>query len=332
MEPPIDWLLEGDPWVAYRTRIDLLSEAEDAPSVRANRQAMIAAPPIQRLLGELAGWPGTVLSSHKSASQPFHKLTFIADLGLRAGDPGMDAIIARIMEHQSPEGPFQLPMVISAQHGGTGQEQWAWALCDAPLIVYALARFGLANDPRVQAAMAHLTELVRENGWPCAVSKELGSWRGPGRKDDPCPYANLAMLKALSQVPEWRDSPASHIGAETLLTLWNESTKCHPYIFYMGTDFRKLKAPLVWYDILHVLDVLSGFPWLKQDHRLGDMLGVLQGKVDDQGRFTAESIWSAWKDWEFGQKRAPSRWVTFLAWRIINRIEGARMYSSSLTT
>ena len=322
MRPPIDWLLEGDPWVAYRTRIDLLGETEDAPSVRAAREAMIAAAPVQRLLSELAGWPGTVLASHKSASQPFHKLTFIADLGLRAVDPGMEVIVDRIMAHRSPQGPFQLPVTISTSHGGTGQEQWAWALCDAPLILYALAGFGLAGDPQVQAAMAHLIGLVRDNGWPCAVSKELGDWRGPGRKDDPCPYANLAMLKALSQAPEWRDSPAAHSGAETLLSLWSDSLERHPYIFYMGTDFRKLKAPLVWYDILHVLDVLSRFPWLRDDARLRDMLGVLTAKADGQGRFTAESVWSAWKEWEFGQKRAPSHWVTFLAWRIIGRVEG----------
>ena len=33
-------------------------------------------------------------------------------------------------------------------------------------------------------------------------------------------------------------------------------------MFYMGTDFSKLKVPLVWYDLLHVLEVitqLSGF-------------------------------------------------------------------------
>jgi hypothetical protein len=33
--------------------------------------------------------------------------------------------------------------------------------------------------------------------------------------------ANLAMLKALSQIAEWRDSQASRTGAEALLTLWN---------------------------------------------------------------------------------------------------------------
>jgi hypothetical protein len=324
MHPPIEWLLEGEPWVAYRTRVDLLGQPESEPQVGASRQAMIASPCVQALVAELAGWPGTVISSHKSAGQPFHKLTFIADLGLKAGDPGMEAIITRILEHQSPEGPFQLPMNIPPQYGGSGQDQWAWALCDAPLVAYALVKFGLEGEPQVQAAIRHLTGLIRDNGWPCAVSQELGKFRGPGRKDDPCPYANLAMLKLLSQTREGRDSQASRTGAETLLSLWSESTQRHPYMFFMGTDFRKLKAPLVWYDILHVLDVLSSFPWLKQDARLLDMLGVLKNKADDQGRFTPESIWTVWKDWDFCQKRAPSRWLTLLAWRIIQRVEAAQ--------
>src|SRR4030043_1917209 len=198
MQAPIDWLLEGDPWVEYHTRVDLMGQSEAAPQVRSPRKAMLAHPQVQNLVAELSGWPGTVISSHKSAGQPFHKLTFIADLGLKASDPGMDAIICRILEHQSDEGPFQLSTNIPVHFGGTGTDLWAWALCDAPLIVYALAKFGLQDDPRVKDATNHLAGLIRENGWPCTVSKELGKFRGPGRKGDPCPFATLAMLKALS--------------------------------------------------------------------------------------------------------------------------------------
>ena len=41
------------------------------------------------------------------------------------------------------------------------------------------------------------------------------------------------------------------------------------YLFGMGTDFRKLKAPLVWLDILHVLDVLSRFKVVHNDPLFG---------------------------------------------------------------
>jgi len=321
MTEPTAWLLEGPPWVQYRTRLDLLHQPEDHPQVLAARQAMLAHPQVQALLSELAQWPGQVLNSHKSASQPFHKLTFIADLSLRAADPGMDVIIERVREHQSSQGPFQLPMNISPSYGGTGQDQWAWALCDAPVILYALLKFGLGQDPRLQQALHYLAGLVRDNGWPCAVSPELGKFRGPGRKDDPCPYANLVMLKALAQTPQWRDSPASRTGAETLLTLWAQSREQHPYMFYMGSDFRKLKAPLIWYDILHVLEVLTQFPWLRDDARLHEMANVVRGKADEQNRFTPESIWKAWEEWDFGQKRTPSRWLTLLTRRMLRRLD-----------
>jgi len=301
MKAPIDWLLDGEPWIQYRTRRDLLNQSKEDPLVNSARTAMLVHPRVQYLVAELCGWPGQVISSHKSASQPFHKLTFLADLGLTANDPGIDTIITRILAHQSVEGPFQLPTITPAHHGGTGQDQWAWALCDAPLIIYALVKLGLDNEPAVRMAIEHLTGLIRDNGWPCAVSKELSHFCGPGRKDDPCPYANLAMLKAMSEIEELHDSIACRTGAETLLKLWYESMTLHPYIFYMGTDFRKLKVPFVWYDLMHVLEVLSRFSWLKNDPRLLDMLAVMKSKMDQQGLFTLESNWTAWKDWQFGQ-------------------------------
>ena len=109
MNTPINWLLEGESYVAYRTRLDLLGQTEDVPSVQAARQGMLVDPNIQAIIKELSVWPWKVISSHKSAGQAFHKLTFLADLGIRANDPGMDGIIGPILDHQAEEGPFQLP-------------------------------------------------------------------------------------------------------------------------------------------------------------------------------------------------------------------------------
>jgi hypothetical protein len=161
---PLNWLLGGEPWVEYCTRSDLLGQAEEDAQVFADRQAILANPLVQGLLAELSSWPGKVISSHKSAGQPFHKLIFITDMGLRASDPGMELIIQRILKHQSAEGPFQLTANIPAHFGGSGEDQWAWALCDAPRILYALVKLGLQDDPRVKAAAQHLVSLVRDNG------------------------------------------------------------------------------------------------------------------------------------------------------------------------
>ena len=89
----------------------------------------------------------------------------------------------------------------------------------------------------------------------------------------------------------------------------------------MGTDFKKLKAPLIWYDILHVTDVLSQFSWVQKDERFLEMIDILKMKFNEHGKCTAESVWRAWKEWDFGQKREPSKWITMLVYRILNRFE-----------
>jgi hypothetical protein len=319
----IEWLLQSEPWIEYRARVDLLEQPGDDPKVLAARKAMLADSKIQTLITELTNWPGTVLNSHRSASQPFHKLAFIADLGLKVNDAPIKQITRRVMEHQSKQGPFQLPTNVPIHFGGSGKDEWAWALCDAPVILYALIKMGLGDNPRVQSAVKYLDGLVRDNGWPCAVSPELGKFRGPGRKDDPCPYATLVMLKVLAQIPELREGKSAKIGVETLLSLWDESKRRHPYMFFMGTDFRKLKAPMFWYDILHVLEVLSQFKWARKDKRFKEMLSTITSKSDADGRFIPESIWTAWKGWDFSQKKLPSQGLTFFVQRILKRMDSS---------
>ncbi len=318
MDDTTKWLLTGPAYVQYRTRVDLLKQSESNAAVRAARQAMLADRQVRALIDEASNLSKQVISSHKSAGHALHKLTFLADLGLRADDPGMKQVIAGVFKHQSTQGPFQVLMNVPVHFGGTGKDDFAWALCDAPLVVSALCKFGLGSDARVRRAVDYLTGLVRENGFPCAVSPELGKFRGPGRKEDPCPFANLAMLKVLAQNSQTRNSRASRLAVESILARWQNRRKEHPYMFYMGTDFNKLKAPLVWYDILHVLDVLTQFPWTRTDARLQSMLKIIQAKSVD-GKFIPESIWTAWQDWEFGQKKSASYWVTFLAQRILKR-------------
>jgi len=75
----------------------------------------------------------------------------------------------------------------------------------------------------------------------------------------------------------------------------------------------------VWYDLLHVCEVLTQFPHLRGDPRLEEMLALLRGKADAEGKFTPESVWQAWKAWEFGQKKVPSRWLSLLAQRVLAR-------------
>jgi hypothetical protein len=204
------WLLESDePWTHYRTLLDLLDRLEDDPQVQAARAEMLAHPQVQGLIAEAATWPGYALKRHNDAKHPIYKFSTLADFGLRADDPGpvlseVEGIavgIEAMLAHQSPEGAFQSLVNIPKAFGGTGEDLWTWMLCDAPTLLYALLAFGLGKDERVQRAVDHLVSLVDENGWRCVTAPELGKFRGPGRKADPCPIVNVYALKALAQVP-----------------------------------------------------------------------------------------------------------------------------------
>jgi hypothetical protein len=200
----------------------------------------------------------------------------------------MPAGIEAVMAHQSPEGAFQLTMNIHERYGGTGEDTWTWMLC-------------------------------------CVVAPELGKFRGPGRKADPCPIVNVYALKALAQasargVPEYLDSPATRTGAEMLLWHWEHQTERKIYMFGIGTTFRKLKYPFVWYDVLHVVDVLSRFPFVHADPRFQEIVETITAQADGEGRYTAGSMYRAWKGWSFADKKNPSPWLTFLVLRVQRRI------------
>lgn len=316
----LDWLLAGPAWIKYRVLIDLLGTSEKDRLTITAREEMTNAPQIVELIKSLNDWEGAPLRRHNDANHPLHKLAFLADIGICMTDAGMSEICDQILIHQSTEGPFEIKLNIPAVFGGSGKDEWCWTLCDAPLLLWCLTKIGLKNDMRLENGIRYLVGLVRENGWPCASSPLLGKFHGPGKREDPCPYANLLMLKLLGSIEEYQGSEQAMSGVQTALALWENSQNQHPYLFRMGDDFRKLKAPLIWYDILHFADVLSCFPQIHKDKRFVEILSIIRSKANPQGAYTPESVWMKWKDWEFSQKKQPSRWMTLIVARIEKRI------------
>ena len=134
--------------------------------------------------------------------------------------------------------------------------------------------------------------------------------------------ANVYALKALAQVPEMRDGPATRAGVEMLLSHWEQRGQQKYYLFGIGADFCKLKYPFVWYDILHVADVLSRYPTARTDPRFQEMVNAIAAQADEDGRYTAGSMYQAWQGWSFADKKHPSPWLTFLALRVLRHMNG----------
>lgn len=316
----IGWLLEGDPWVVYRTRLDLLKQDPDSLDVTTTYSEMMAHHKIQELLEDLSAWPGEPLKNHKKAGHLLHKLVFIADLGLSTEDPRVAAIVQKVLNFSAEEGPFQILVNLPKAFGGSGEDELSWMLCDAASTLYAVSMLDGVAHPRTIAAGDYLAGLVRETGgWPCAAAPGLGGFKGPGKREDPCPYANLLMVKALLPFGD-RYVEAIDAGVRTLLGLWDRRSSQKPFLFAMGSGFAKLKAPLVWYDILHLMEVITQVPLARNLPAVVEMADIIHQKQDADGRYQPESIWMDWRGWDFGQKREPSSWLTFLVLRILQRI------------
>ncbi|HOY89939.1 MAG TPA: hypothetical protein PKZ09_09220, partial [Bacillota bacterium] len=71
-----------EPWTRYSAMKYLIGMPDSDPDLAAAKDAMLIHPLVSGLMTDLKDWPGEVLSSHKSAKQPFHKLAFLADIGV----------------------------------------------------------------------------------------------------------------------------------------------------------------------------------------------------------------------------------------------------------
>jgi hypothetical protein len=129
------------------------------------------------------------------------------------------------------------------------------------------------------------------------------------------------MLDLLSEIDEYRESNVVRNCVDIIFSLWEASLERHPYMFYMGTDFRKLKAPAMWYDVLTVADCFSRFEFARNDARFSEMINIIKEKQDKNGMFVPESVYQKCKDWDFGQKKTVSPYLTYLCIRLLGRLK-----------
>ncbi len=315
-----DYLLSiSEAWLQYAIKYNLLKESKE--NMGTLKSKALQDDKIRAYLKDIIGFHNILVSNHKNPDLPIHKLLFLLDVGFDRTVPEIQSAVEEIMKHKDKHGVYQSLTNIPKHFGGRGEDTFGWCLCDAPLLLLALLKSGVDYEVHIKQGVDYLASLFQKQGFPCAVSSEHGKFRGPGRKDDCCPYASFIMLKLFSEIQEYQKSDISTVIANKILSLWENSLQEHPYMFYMGTDFRKLKGPLIWYDIISVVDVLSRFDSVKEDKRFLEMLSIIKNKQDENGLFTAESVFQKCKGWDFGQKKNPSPYLTYLCMRILQRIE-----------
>jgi hypothetical protein len=308
-----EWLLTGEPWVAYGVLKDIIGKSDDDGTVSAALAAVSDHPRVKLIFHKMNeegywGKPKDIHTWWPRKDTTFWLLPVLADFGFTVRDER----IAKACEY-----------VFSTQldSGGFGWDPPSKpGDCHSAIIVEALAKLGLLEDPRLKNAYDYLTRRQRiDGGFWCKDTGQIGA----PREDEPsCAFATTFVLGALAQNPNLRNSEVAKKSVDFLFQCWTNrgKVKYAGHDSKIGKDWEKLKYPFTDYKILKFLDVLSQFDYARKKLKESEMLDLLLRKQDGQGRFTPESIINAWSNFDFGQKEKPSRWITFLALRIAKRI------------
>lgn len=304
----IKWLRDGPSWIKYAVDTQLLGMERKPGEVLddANIKQVV-----RRLKDDKVGLPAlrTGKVAYTSTGNAFWDLFFLSDIGLSISDIDMKKEVEAFFELQREDGTFVLYEATKPRY-----------YCVSAIMLSSLANMGYRDDTRVLRYIDTVLKDRRlDGGWHCALNRA----RGKKLQDtESCPMDNLNVLMLLSRYERfWTD--ANMNGAiDLLLSHWSRRKEpWRPYGFGIGDQFLQLRYPAVKYGILRVLDVLSLFPYATRSDEFQDMQHHVMNRAVD-GKYLCESASLSYKEFDFGQKKEPSRWITFLVNRVRMRASG----------
>lgn len=309
-EKTINWLLDGSNWLKYAVELQLLNLKPDPQSVLKEESiAKIVRRIKDNQVGISALKTGKVL--YTKTGNAYWDLFFLADIGLKIDELELNKDIELIFELQRLDGTFVTQENIKPNY-----------FCIPTILLSSIVKMGYKDNGRLKKYIETILNSQRlDGGWHCAKSRAVGQKL---EATESCPMDNLNILMLLGQYEEYRKDARFNGAIDLLLSHWERrEEKWRPYGFGIGRDFMKLKYPAIKYGILRVLDVLSLFPYAISRKSFESMFEqVLQKSVDE--KFFAESVVKSYAEFDFGQKKEPSRWITFLIKRIEKRIENVK--------
>jgi hypothetical protein len=284
------------------------------------RRAVVADAGVHRLVENLPSWGELEdVPGHHSPKFLPNQLNLLADMGVRHGDfEQLDALLEGFLGHEDKDGRFES----LGKSPGHPEPEWGSLLCDTNVITYTLMRYKLEEREGVKRAIERITRDVAKTpqgrAWQC-VPQTTSRWRGPGRKADVCPQVTLEGLRVLSRIPDAQRPGWTLEAARTPLEVWRRRGEERPYAFGHGYQFKSVKWPNYWYDVLWVLETLSRFPELwegaqardEDRQALAELAACLIAyNIDPDGRVTPRRTYRGFERFSFGQKTDPSPFAT----------------------
>jgi hypothetical protein len=326
---PLPWLLEpDDPGVRYAALRDLADCPPGDPNLAAAREAAYARGPIATVLAAMdpqgfwckpgAGYGPKYFSTAWS-------LIALAQLGARAADdPRIAKSVAYMLDHGlTPGGQFST----NGAPSGTVD-------CLQGNLCWALATLG-CDDPRLALAYDWLARSQTGEGIApredtAAPVRYYAAKSGPdyicgANNGTPCAWGVVKSLLALGAVPADRRTSAMQaaiqLGVDFIFSV-DPATAAYPggSTGKPNGSWWKLAFPVFYVtDVLQLVEALVALG-CGGDPQLGNALLWVLSKQDTRGRWPLEYD-LAGKTWvDFGPKKAPNKWVTLRAARVIKAL------------
>jgi len=329
-EEGLSWVLaSAEPYAVWVARTRVLGEGADSAASVAVREAVVADDAVRELADGLPEWGGADdVSGHHSPAYLPNRLNLLADMGVARGDfPTLDARLGQLLQHQDAAGRF----LSLGKAPGRPKPEWGSMLCDTNVITDVLLRFGYADDPQVERALKQIVadagKTPQGRAWQCLPDRG-STWRGPGRKADVCPQVTLEGLRAFSHLPQGARPTWLIEAARTPLEVWRRRAEERPYMFGHGYQFKSIKWPNFWYDVLWVLETVGRYPELwrgpaatpEDRTAIAEMAACLIAyNFDADARVTPRRTYKGFERFSFGGKRDASPFATALCYAALTR-------------
>ncbi len=164
--------------------------------------------------------------------------------------------------------------------------------CQTANAARTLCRLGYADDARLQKTYRHLLDAQHEDGgWRCNASKY---GKGPETASSN-PGPTLTVLDVFRYTPYLNADERLDRAVAFLLDHWTTRKPLGPCRYGIGTQFMKIEFPLVRYNLLNYVYVLSFYDKAKNDARFLEALDTVRSKMVD-GMIVIESANRKLKD------------------------------------
>ncbi|HSW01803.1 MAG TPA: hypothetical protein VLI39_16660 [Sedimentisphaerales bacterium] len=322
------WLLEpGDPSIRYLTLVELLGRSKKDSPVRRARRAIMETGPVPKILAKQRG------GAYWERPEEFYcgkiyrgtvwTLILLAELHADGDDPRIHNACEFLLDwsQDRASGGF----AYRGSHDAGGEHDRVLP-CLTGNMVWALARFGYAGDPRWKQGVEWITKYQRfDDGAPRAPKGWPFSTRKPCWGRHTCHMGVVKAIKALAEIPANRRTKAVketiEDGVEYLLS-HHIHKRSHDLSQVSRPQWLKLGFPWLWdSDILEILEILTCLGC--RDKRMAEAVEVVEAKRRPQGYWLLEDDYFGRLQVDIEKRGRPSKWVTLTALRVMKRMRAS---------